>query len=123
MSRFEPQPPSIQLNAVTDNIDETKSLPKQGLSNAGLEMVEVIDRRAGIKIRDLVGENSTQSKRGKGVSPRGRNGLCSLGCRRSSLSAGQPIDLVVIAEDGDIWISPRGMKEVVSSDTGQITIS
>jgi hypothetical protein len=63
MGRFEPQPPSIQLNAVTDNIDETESLPKQGLPNAGLEMVEVIDRRTGIKIGSLLGEDATQSKR------------------------------------------------------------
>jgi hypothetical protein len=62
MSGFETQPPPIQLDAITDDVDKTESLPEEGFPNAGLEMVKVIDSCSSIKVRGLLGENATQSK-------------------------------------------------------------
>jgi hypothetical protein len=62
MSCFETQPSSVQLNAVTNDVHKTEPLPKKGLMNTLLEMVEMIDRCPGIKVRSLLGEEVTQSK-------------------------------------------------------------
>jgi hypothetical protein len=59
MGCFKPQPPSVELNAVTDDVHKTKPLPKKSLMNTLLEMVEVIDRCPGIKIGSLLGEEVT----------------------------------------------------------------
>jgi hypothetical protein len=62
MSSFETQPSSVQLDAITDDVDETESFPEQGFANAGFEMVEVIDSCPRIKVRNLLREDTTQSK-------------------------------------------------------------
>src|SRR4030042_3190678 len=86
-------------------------------------MVEVIDGGSGIKIGSLLGEEATQSKRGIGFSARRGKGFCSLGCGRSGLSPCQPIDLVIITEDRDVSITPRGVEQMVSSNARQVAIS
>jgi hypothetical protein len=123
MSGFEPQPPPIQLDAITDDVDKTESLPKEGFPNTGFEMVKVIDGSPSIKVRGLLGEDATQSKGQVWLPPGGGDRLCSLRRRRSSLAARQSIDFVVIAKNGDIRISPRGMEQMVPSNTSQIPIS
>lgn len=70
MSSFESQATSVQFNTVADHIHETEPLPEESFSNAGLEMIDVIDGRPRVKIRRLLGEDPTQSKGQVGF-PRG----------------------------------------------------
>jgi hypothetical protein len=126
MSCLEPQPPAIQFNAITDNVYKTESLPEKGITNTGFEVVEVIDGCPGIKIGSLLGlggENSTQSKGKIGLSSGRSDRLCSFRGGRSSLTTGQSIDFIVVAEDSDIRVSPRGVEEVISSNACQIPVS
>jgi hypothetical protein len=62
MSSFESQTSPVQLNTVADDIYETEPFPRQGFANAGLEMVKVINGRPGIKVRSLLGEDTTQQE-------------------------------------------------------------
>jgi hypothetical protein len=39
------------------------------------------------------------------------------------LATGQTINLVIVAKDGDIWISPGGVEQVITSNACQITIA
>jgi hypothetical protein len=122
MSGLETQSPPIQLDAITDDVDKTKSLPKEGFANAGLEMVKVIDTRPSIKVRGLLGENATQSKGHIRLPPGRGDRLCSLRGRRPSLATRQSIDFVIIAKNRDIRISPIGMEQMVPSNASQIPV-
>jgi hypothetical protein len=62
MSCLETQPSTIQLDTVTDDVHKTEPFPEKGFTNTCLEMVEMIDRCPGIKVRSLLGEEVTQSK-------------------------------------------------------------
>jgi hypothetical protein len=123
MGGFKTQPTPIQLDAITDDVDETESLPEEGFPNAGFEMVKVIDSCSGIKVRGLLGEDATQSKGQIRLPSGGGDRLCALRGRRSSLATRQSIDFVIIAENRDIRISPRGMEQMVPSNASQIPIS
>src|SRR4030043_1204328 len=123
MSGFKTQPPPVQLDAVADDIHETEPFPREGFANAGFEMVKVIDSCSSIKVRRLLGEHAAQSKGQVRLPPGGGDRLCSLRRRRSSLATRQSIDFVIIAKNCDIRISPRGMEQMVPSNTSQIPIS
>jgi hypothetical protein len=122
MGCFKSEPPSIEFNAVADDVNKTEPFPKQGLPDAGLEMVEVIDGCAGVKIWSLGGKDSPQTQGLKNFTSRRCDRFCSLGCGGTSLASGQSINLIVIAEDRDIWISSRRMEEVISADGSKIPI-
>jgi hypothetical protein len=39
------------------------------------------------------------------------------------LATGQTVNLVIIAKDGDIWISPGGVEQVIPSNACHIAIA
>jgi hypothetical protein len=123
MGCFKPQPSSVELNAVTDDIHKTEPLPKKGLMNTLFKMVEVVDRCPGIKIGSLLGEEVTQSKGCIRFSTRRGDGLRTFWRGGSGLTAGQSIDLVIVTKDSDIRISAGGMEEVISPDARQVAVS
>jgi hypothetical protein len=123
MGGLKAQPPAVEFNTIADDVNKAKPFPLEGLTNAGSEMVEMIDRGSGVEIGDLMGQDVTQSQRRVRYSSGRRDRLRPFRSGRSSLSACESIDLIVIAEDSDIWISSRGVEKMMSSNTPQISIS
>jgi hypothetical protein len=70
MSRFETQSSSIELDAVTDDVNKTEPFPEKSLPNTCLEVVEVIDGRPSVKIGSLLCEDTTHSEGKIGFSTR-----------------------------------------------------
>ena len=122
MRSFESQSPSVQLNAVTDDIHKTEPFPEQRLSDTSLEMIEVINGGPGIKVRRLAGEDPTQSKRLMRFASGRSEGFSALGGRGSCLTAGQSIDLIIVTKNGDIGITSGSMKEMIATDARQVSI-
>jgi len=106
MSGPKPQPPAVEFNTIADDVDKTEPFPLEGFSNTRSEMVEMIDRGSGIKIGSLMGQDTTQSQWRVGLTSGRRDRFCPFGSGRSSLSARESVDLIVIAEDGDVGITP-----------------
>jgi hypothetical protein len=118
-----PQPPAVEFNTVTDDVNKAEPFPLEGFSNAGSEMVEMIDRSSGIEIGDLMGQDATQSQRRVRYSSGRRDRLRPFRSGRSSLSACESIDLIVIAEDGDVRVSSGGVEQMIPTDARKIAVT
>src|SRR3972149_331173 len=122
ISRLEAQPSAVVLDTVAGAVDEGKAGPVQGLLNALAQVVLVIDSGLGIEIGAARFHNPLDIDRIEGGAARGGDGFLSFGGSGRQLAPGKGIDLVVVAENSEVGTAPRGVKEVVSSNTGQVAV-